>query len=115
MFTTISKKEKGQGLVEYALILVLTAIVVIVGVTQLGTQVGDVFTSVNSELGSADGGTISLSSATAKCIAAAGPNYGLTYNSDSNTLRCKESPAVGATVLFILEGVVDDDTPPEGP
>ena len=55
MFINILKKEQGQGLVEYALILVLIAIVVIVGVTQLGEQVKGVFDDVNSELGEAGG------------------------------------------------------------
>jgi pilus assembly protein Flp/PilA len=44
-------KEKGQGLVEYALILVLIAIVVIVILTALGTQVQGVFSQIQSGLG----------------------------------------------------------------
>ena len=36
-------KEKGQGLVEYALILVLVAIVVIVALTALGPIIGRYF------------------------------------------------------------------------
>jgi len=43
-------KEKGQGLVEYALILVLVAIVVIAVLTLLGPIIGNVFTKVNSTL-----------------------------------------------------------------
>lgn len=39
-------KEKGQGLVEYALILVLVAVVVIVILAILGPAIGNVFTSV---------------------------------------------------------------------
>lgn len=42
--------EKGQGLIEYALILVLVAIVVIVILTALGGQVNNVFSTVNSAL-----------------------------------------------------------------
>ncbi len=38
--------EKGQGLVEYALILVLVAVVVIAILLMLGPAVGDVFTRV---------------------------------------------------------------------
>ena len=45
-------KEKGQGLVEYALILVLIAIVVIVILTTLGGQVRTVFSNISSGLGS---------------------------------------------------------------
>ncbi|MCA9955921.1 MAG: Flp family type IVb pilin [Ardenticatenaceae bacterium] len=37
------KKQRGQGLVEYALILVLVAIVVIGILTILGPQIGNIF------------------------------------------------------------------------
>ncbi len=40
---SISKQEKGQGLVEYALILVLVAIVVIVVLALLGPTIQNVF------------------------------------------------------------------------
>jgi pilus assembly protein Flp/PilA len=43
-------KEKGQGLVEYALILVLVAIVVIAALTILGPKIGNVFSSINNSL-----------------------------------------------------------------
>ena len=43
-------KEKGQGLVEYALILVLVAIVVIAVLTLLGPIIGNVFSSINEGL-----------------------------------------------------------------
>ncbi len=39
-------KEKGQGLVEYALILVLVAIVVIAILTILGPTIANVFSNV---------------------------------------------------------------------
>jgi pilus assembly protein Flp/PilA len=42
--------EDGQGLVEYALILVLIAIVVIGILTLLGGKVSQVFSSINSGL-----------------------------------------------------------------
>jgi pilus assembly protein Flp/PilA len=45
-------KEKGQGLVEYALILVLVAIVVIAALMILGPIIGNVFSKVNSSLSS---------------------------------------------------------------
>ena len=51
-----NRNEKGQGLVEYALILVLIAIVVIVAMTTLGNQVSGTFDTVNSELGGNGGG-----------------------------------------------------------
>jgi pilus assembly protein Flp/PilA len=43
-------KEKGQGLVEYALILVLVAIVVIAALMVLGPIIGNVFSDINSSL-----------------------------------------------------------------
>jgi pilus assembly protein Flp/PilA len=43
-------KEKGQGLVEYALILVLVAIVVIAALTLLGPIIGNTFSSINASL-----------------------------------------------------------------
>ena len=45
-----SPKEKGQGLVEYALILVLVAIVVIAALTLLGPVIGNIFSSINNSL-----------------------------------------------------------------
>ncbi len=44
-------KEKGQGLVEYALILVLVAVVVIVVMRILGPTIGNVFSGIVSSLG----------------------------------------------------------------
>lgn len=38
--------EKGQGLVEYALILVLVAVVVIVILALLGPAIGNVFSNI---------------------------------------------------------------------
>ena len=45
-----SPKEKGLGLVEYALILVLVAIVVIAALMVLGPIIGNVFSDINSSL-----------------------------------------------------------------
>jgi pilus assembly protein Flp/PilA len=42
--------EKGQGLVEYAIILVLVAVVVIAVVRLFGPKVGNTFSSINSSL-----------------------------------------------------------------
>ncbi len=39
-------REKGQGLVEYALILVLVAVVVIVILALLGPVIGKIFSNV---------------------------------------------------------------------
>jgi len=43
-------QEKAQGLVEYALILVLVAIVVIAALTLLGPKVGNLFSTINNSL-----------------------------------------------------------------
>jgi pilus assembly protein Flp/PilA len=39
-------RERGQGLVEYALILVFVALIVIVILTLLGPAIGNVFSNV---------------------------------------------------------------------
>jgi pilus assembly protein Flp/PilA len=43
-------QEKGQGLVEYALILVLVAIVVIAALMILGPVIGNIFSTINQSL-----------------------------------------------------------------
>jgi pilus assembly protein Flp/PilA len=50
MLRNFFAKEDGQGLVEYALILVLIAIVVIGILTLLGGKVSQVFSTINSGL-----------------------------------------------------------------
>ena len=44
-------REEGQGLVEYALILVLVAVVVIAILTLLGPQIANIFSRVTNGLG----------------------------------------------------------------
>ena len=51
MLRNFFAREEGQGLVEYALILVLIAIVVIGILTVLGRKVSTVFSSINEGLG----------------------------------------------------------------
>jgi pilus assembly protein Flp/PilA len=50
MVRSFFAKEAGQGLVEYALILVLIAIVVIGVLSLLGNKVSQVFSRVNRSL-----------------------------------------------------------------
>ncbi len=45
-----SASEKGQGLVEYALILVLVAIVVFAALMILGPVLGNTFSTINASL-----------------------------------------------------------------
>ena len=49
-FMDIKEREEGQGLVEYALILVLVAIVSIALLTVLGVKIGDVFSDITTKL-----------------------------------------------------------------
>jgi pilus assembly protein Flp/PilA len=43
-------REEGQGLVEYALILVLVAVVVIVILALLGPAIGNIFSNIVTNL-----------------------------------------------------------------
>ncbi len=43
--------ERGQSMIEYALVLVLIAVVVVAVLSQLGTQIKGVFTNVLRALG----------------------------------------------------------------
>lgn len=43
-------REEGQGLVEYALILVLVALIVIAILMVLGPQIGNVFSRITAGL-----------------------------------------------------------------
>ncbi len=45
-----SPKEKGQGLVEYSIILALVAIIVIAVVRLLGPTIGNTFSSINNSI-----------------------------------------------------------------
>ena len=56
-YTTMlfAPKEKGQGLVEYALILVLVAIVVIAALMILGPIIGNTFSTINASLNNTGG------------------------------------------------------------
>ncbi len=46
----LSIQERGQGLVEYALILVLVAIVVFAALMILGPIIGNTFSTINTSL-----------------------------------------------------------------
>ena len=47
------QKETGQGLVEYALILSMVALVVFAALMLLGPSIGNVFSSISNSLSSA--------------------------------------------------------------
>jgi pilus assembly protein Flp/PilA len=42
----MSPRERGQGMVEYALIILLVALVLILIVTLLGTQISQLFSDI---------------------------------------------------------------------
>jgi pilus assembly protein Flp/PilA len=50
LFKKGNEEEEGQGLVEYALILFLVAVVVIAILILLGPQIGSVFSAVTKGL-----------------------------------------------------------------
>jgi pilus assembly protein Flp/PilA len=43
-------KERGQGMVEYGMILVLIAVVVVIALTAMGPLVRNMFSSINASL-----------------------------------------------------------------
>jgi len=47
----LTRNERGQSMVEYALILVLIAVVVIVVLIILGNQVANVFCNISGAIG----------------------------------------------------------------
>ncbi len=49
----LDREDEGQGMVEYALILVLVSVVAIVTLRLLGTSVAAVFTNITASLGNA--------------------------------------------------------------
>ncbi len=51
--TTWMKDEKGASMVEYALLVVLIAIVALVAVSLAGDEISSVFSEIADELGSA--------------------------------------------------------------
>lgn len=48
------KEDKGQGMVEYGLIIALIAIAVIAAITFLGENLTDIFNKINTELENAE-------------------------------------------------------------
>ena len=55
-FFTMFQDEEGQGLVEYALIILLVAIAAVTVLTFLGGDVKNVFTNISDTLTGAGGG-----------------------------------------------------------
>ena len=55
LYNMMEREDEGQGLVEYAIIIALIVIVVIVALSPLGEQIAAVFTEITTELGGAVG------------------------------------------------------------
>ena len=49
--SSFDREDEGQGMVEYALILVLVSVVAIVTLRVLGTTVSGVFTDITTAIG----------------------------------------------------------------
>ena len=79
----VRNKEKGQGLVEYALILVLVAIVVIAALMILGPIIGNVFSTINSSLS-----TVSTGGEMTQSTCEAGGGIWYPNNDPENTYYC---------------------------
>ena len=52
-FNALAKKEEGQDLLEYALLVALIALVAVGAVTAAGTSVNDIFTAIGNSLAAA--------------------------------------------------------------
>lgn len=50
LFNRIRREEEGQSMVEYGLIIVLIAVVVIGALTLVGGQLGNIFTNISTSL-----------------------------------------------------------------
>jgi pilus assembly protein Flp/PilA len=46
----VNRDEQGQGLVEYALIIALVSIALVIALGALGTQVGSTFSNITGTL-----------------------------------------------------------------
>ena len=83
------KNQKGQGLVEYALILVLVAIVVIAALMVLGPKIGGIFSKVNSSLSGIGVAPAAAAAAPAGCPNAAHPaGYATALNDPNGPCYC---------------------------
>ena len=103
------RRQKGQGLVEYALILVLVALVVIGSMALVGKQVAATFCSIVLQIG----GTVPAgiaNSCSGPQIAFSGISNGQTTASPITVEAVLTDPKTGSTitnaqsVLFYLDG-----------
>jgi len=106
------KREKGQGLVEYALLLVLVAVVVIGILALVGPQINAVFSRVITELGGTVPYTYSITSGpTITAASSAGPSC--TYRLTMSVRVTDGGTAVdGASVNATVSGGPATGSPP---
>ena len=91
LFSSENKQEKGQGLVEYAIILALIAIVVISVMTTLGKKTCNTFNKIGNSL---DGG------AGSNCgVASSGSVAGYNSYAAAQTAWCAANPSVHGNPL----------------
>jgi pilus assembly protein Flp/PilA len=50
VMSSLSKREEGQTLTEYALLLFFIAVLAILAITFLGTQISNLFSSIGNSL-----------------------------------------------------------------
>ncbi len=103
--SNLTPREEGQGLIEYALILVLVAIVVIAILLLLGPVVGNVFSNITVNLqraGVVDPGTptFSVTSVSAGAVSAGGGTSSANWSANCSVGGC----AVTVTCTFLNGG-----------
>jgi len=94
-FSSSSKPEKGQGLVEYAIILALIAIVVIGVMTTLGKKTCNTFNKVSNSLDGSTSGNCSTASS--------GSVTGYSSYAAAQAAWCAANPSVHGDPLPILD------------
>ena len=117
-FSNLTPREEGQGLIEYALILVLVAIVVIAILLLLGPVVGNVFSNITVNLqrtGVIDPGTptFSVTSVSAGAVSAGGGTSSANWSANCSVGGC----TVTVTCTFFNSGgtPVDSTTTSSSP
>jgi pilus assembly protein Flp/PilA len=96
------KTEKAQGLVEYALILVLVAVVVIAILTLLGPSISGVFQNIVDSIGTAGSGS-SAGMITFTCPNAPNNSY-LIIDGTASALISNPSCTAGSQVQVPISG-----------
>lgn len=96
MIKKILKGKKGQGLVEYALILVLVAIVVMIILALLGPAIGNVFSNIVAALEDVGGGSNRVTGVSVSYTPPSGPAQS----------RLRVTVSVSGTTDVTLSGTV---------